>query len=279
LGPRGQWLLNGETWKTAMNDVVQAGFSAVSIEIPEGVSAQKYHLSLLEQGIRPAPGYFGADLHDVSQRPEILRTAQFHAQMHRELGVDHTFIASNLSPERTTTPSIGAFADEARITVIAETIEMVRQVMVGEGVVACFHQHVGSWVETQDELDFIMNANPELMLGPDTGHLFWAGMDPVEVFGRYKDRIAGVHIKDASLSAITIAHERSLDYFDATHIDLWRELGAGDVDLTGALAILPPDFQGWFVVEVDVPSLPSASESTRASGRWVQKNFISKETE
>jgi sugar phosphate isomerase/epimerase len=38
-----------------------------------------------------------------------------------------------------------------------------------------------------------------LDFGPDTGHLTWARIDPVRLIGRYRDRAAGLHVKDVRL--------------------------------------------------------------------------------
>jgi inosose dehydratase len=34
-------------------------------------------------------------------------------------------------------------------------------------------------------------------------------------------------------------------------------------------AAIPPSFDGWFVIEVDVPDLPTKEESTAESARWI----------
>ncbi|GAA0990243.1 sugar phosphate isomerase/epimerase family protein [Subtercola frigoramans] len=272
LGPHGEPLLTPESLDEALGVLVRAGFGAVSIAIPEGMSPSDYLAALATQTVVPAAGYFGADLHDEATRDSVVEAAVLHARQHRELGVTQTFIASNLSPERILLPAQGALADPVRTAVIAETVGQVMRAMADEGVTACLHPHVGSWIETEEEIDQVMAAVPELRFGPDTGHLFWAGMDPARVMQRYSGRLGGVHIKDASLDAMKRALDARLDYFDAAQLHVWTELGEGDVDLVAALATVPDDFDGWLVVEVDVPSAPTAEESTLASGEWIRRN-------
>jgi len=52
-------------------------------------------------------------------------------------------------------------------------------------VTICLHQHVGTWIETAAEVDWLMERlDPELVaLGPDTGHLAWAGWTRLKSFG------------------------------------------------------------------------------------------------
>ena len=60
-------------------------------------------------------------------------------------------------------------------------------------------------------------------------------------------------------------------YFDATvakDFTVWTEPGRGDVDLVAAIRALPDSFQGWLVVEVNVPEADSNLAST-VSAQWV----------
>ena len=42
-----------------------------------------------------------------------------------------------------------------------------------------------------------MTSGPDVIgVGPDTGHLRWAGIDPAPFIRRYADRMGGIHIKD-----------------------------------------------------------------------------------
>ena len=45
-------------------------------------------------------------------------------------------------------------------------------------------------------LDPYLQANPELMFVPDTGHLWLAGDDLLQVLEKTRDRLVAVHLKD-----------------------------------------------------------------------------------
>lgn len=273
LNGEGEWNLSQELLDSALRCVSQNEFKAVSIEIPAGMSSNEYKEFLSLHDVSPAPGYFGADFHNNEMGKEILASAATHAVRHRELGVDHTFIASNLSPERISHPARGFMSDPERNKIVSNMVRQVTQVMADEGVAACLHQHVGSWIETEDELDYVMSEVPDLKFGPDTGHLSWAGIDVVRIFDKYRDRIGGIHLKDASRTIAQEALMQNLDYFATTKIHLWQELGHGDVPLLKILETVPAEFAGWFVVEVDVPSLPTKEDSTAASADWIRDNL------
>jgi inosose dehydratase len=50
---------------------------------------------------------------------------------------------------------------------------------------------------------------------------------------------------------------------------VWTEPGRGNVDFDAVLVALPDTFDGWCVVEVDVPDLGTKEESTAASSDWI----------
>ena len=60
------------------------------------------------------------------------------------------------------------------------------------------HSHVGGVFETEDEIVQLLDTlGPDIIgVGPDTGHLQWASVDPAAFTRRYADRIGGIHIKD-----------------------------------------------------------------------------------
>ena len=110
-----------------------------------------------------------------------------------------------------------------------------------------------------------------LSFGPDTGHLFWGGSDPAVLVADYADRVRAVHLKDvhrgggrrgARADATTTGRRR-------TSSTSGPSPGRGDVDFDAVFAALPASYDGWFVVEVDVPDLPTKEESTAESARWV----------
>lgn len=91
----------------------------------------------------------------------------------------------------------------------------------------------------------------------------------------YADRIAAVHLKDVHRDQVAAARAAGADYHHSTRVDhtVWTEPGRGDVDLLGAIAVLPDTFTGWLIVEVDVPEAPTNLESTQISGQWITQHL------
>jgi inosose dehydratase len=272
LTPQG-FDLSPTTVRAAVSGIAEAGFTAMHADVPAEMSPAEYRTLLSDYGVRPAPGYFGAYF-DVAagEVPALLEAARAHARIQLELGLEQAFLASHLNPARTERPAIGADFEQGRLEQVIERIGLTARAITAEGLTPCFHPHVGSWIETEHEIRMMLDAidAADMSFGPDTGHLFWGGSDPAKLIGDYAQRVGAVHLKDVHRDAAERARENDEDYGSATnHTHVWTEPGRGDVDFDAVFAALPADYDGWFVVEVDVPDLPSKEESTATSARWV----------
>lgn len=69
------------------------------------------------------------------------------------------------------------------------------------GICPAIHNHLGSVVESQEELERFLAACPDAGMILDIGHLGAAGGNVPEIFDRYYDRIRAIHLKDWKLDA------------------------------------------------------------------------------
>ena len=271
------WVLRGTeftldvpTLRAAFAEVATTGFTAVQSDIPAGLNPPEYSALLSEFGLRPGPGYFSADF--TSDPADVVERAHRHAAAQVELGLSTVFLASDLTPSRIAAPAVGTDHDAGRLATIVENVAIIAGAIRAEGALPCLHPHVGSWIETEQETRAVLDQVDAglLAFGPDTGHLYWAGMDPAAIISEYAERIGGVHLKDVYAAARESARAKGSDYFGATNDQsLWTEPGRGDVDLNAALEAVPAGFTGWFVVEVDVPDGVTPLVSTERSAQWV----------
>ena len=70
--------------------------------------------------------------------------------------------------------------------------------MADFGVRMAFHHHMGTIVQTDDEIDRMMQHSGESVgLLYDTGHCLFAQGDPAALLSRHIKRVVHVHCKDA----------------------------------------------------------------------------------
>lgn len=283
IGPDG-FTLNEATLTAALTDLRDAGFDAVHADIPADWDVARYREFLDGFGFRPAPGYFSADFSNPDEHSSIAEAAKRHASQLAELGLTETFTASNLAADRLEYPASGHAPDADRTAVVADGLARAAEAAKAEGVVHALHPHVGSHVEVEAEVRQVLDATngSALAFGPDTGHLFWAGVTPEQIIADYADRVVAIHLKDVDVDAARAAHDAEADYWAATgNHHVWTEPGRGSVRFDRVFAALPATFAGWSVLEVDVPNVGTGKESASLSRRnlLAMPFFAAEETE
>jgi len=229
-----------------------------------------------EAGLRPAPGYLGARFWDRDARDEILARAREQVATSQALGVTELYAAASLTPERRllaghVSPEDALAPDALRI--FAGTLSEVGRIAQDHGVALCFHHHVGSFIETRAELDqlFALVDREVVFLGPDFGHLVWAGDDPLALIRDYGTAIRTVHIKDLNREVLDRGVAATWDYATFSANGLFTELGTGFIDYRPIFAALTEQgFDGWVIVETDVTQLPTARESATISRAYLR---------
>lgn len=259
--------LRMQTLLPALEQLSGIGFTGVQADVPDGVPLPAYRDLLAEYGFVPAPSYFSAHFADPDHWSAILERASGIAEQQAELGLSEIFIAEDGNATRLRVPARGIEPDRDRTSRIADGLAAAAAVFAGFGIRAALHPHVGTWIETEQEVRDVLDRTDgsDLAFGPDTGHLAWAGIDPVAVIRDYRPRCLAVHLKDVDPRAVTAALDARATYVAAAYEHhVWTEPGRGSVDFSGVLAVLA-DFTGWYVVEVDVPNLGNAQASSAAS--------------
>lgn len=124
------------------------------------------------------------------------------------------------------------------------------------GMQLCYHPHVGTGVQNLKEIDRLMeNTTPKnVKLLLDTGHLYYAGVDPLAVTKKYVNRIKHVHLKNIRQSALDRSKIKGLSFLDSIKTGVFTVPGdtEGAIDFAPILQELANDqYQGWLVVEAE----------------------------
>lgn len=137
----------------------------------------------------------------------------------------------------------------------AANLSEVAKWVAGQGMTLALHHHMGTIVEDQDDLDWVMAASsPELTLCFDTGHLVFGGGDIAATLDRWGHRISHVHFKDVRMAEVRRTRADNLSFLDAVIAGAFTVPGdpEGTIDfqaVTDALKRL--DYAGWIVVEAE----------------------------
>jgi len=122
------------------------------------------------------------------------------------------------------------------------------------GMRLCYHHHMGTGVMTRADVDRLMDStDPELVhLLLDTGHLAFAGDDPLAAARAHADRIKHVHLKDVRPEVLSHVLRENLSFQDAIEAGVFTVPGDGAIDFVPVLqALADAGYQGWLVVEAE----------------------------
>jgi inosose dehydratase len=255
----------------ALAEIARAGY--------EGAPAGRYVSGTAKEvldlyarfGLKPAPGYMGLEWWTPGLRPQQLEQAARQAAFSRELGLTEIYVASSLTPERRALS--GQVTDQtatptSELAKLADLLNEIGRVTQREGVSICLHNHVGSPVETRDEIDrlFAQVDRGVVFQGADIGHLAWAGDDIVRFTKDYASSIKTLHLKDISAKVLADGRAQKWDYKGFSDHGIFAEFGEGIVDFPAMFGVLKQaGFKGWVVVETDVTQKPTALESATLS--------------
>jgi inosose dehydratase len=145
---------------------------------------------------------------------------------------------------------------------------LARRVRDETGVRTVIHQHLGTLIETLDEVRRFLECTDPNLVGVclDTGHwTFGTRSDPVDAVRELGDRIWHVHLKDCDPAVMDESRRQEWDGLTSTGHGVFCELGKGSVDFPGVLRALEVvGYDGWIVVEQDVlPGMGDPRDSAR----------------
>ena len=141
--------------------------------------------------------------------------------------------------------------DDGQWATLLDNLDLLAAAAAERGVLAVLHPHVGTMVETRDDVERVLNGS-EIQLCLDTGHLLIGGTDPLQLAHEVPGRIAHTHLKDVDAAIAARVQAGELTYTEAVRQGMYTPLGSGDVDIAGIVtALLRNGFDGWFVMEQD----------------------------
>ncbi len=163
-------------------------------------------------------------------------------------------------------------------TFAAGADRIARAVHAQTGLRTVFHPHCGGYVETPAEIDELMARTDPQMLGLclDTGHIVYAGGDPINVLSRHRPRVWHVHFKDCHPHIAADVRARGLGYLAALRSRVFCELGQGAVDFSAVIAALQrTTYDGCIVVEQDVfPGSGTPADSARRNREFLRSKGL-----
>lgn len=144
------------------------------------------------------------------------------------------------------------FSLTAHISQVISTLNELAERITDYGLLCCFHPHTGTPVETEEEINRVMDAvdGRVVSFAPDLGQIAKGGSDPMTIVKAYHELIGIVHVKD--YSGGPVEQDAEGREVDTTGFLGYTPLGKGTVDIKGILGYLEEiGYKGYAHVELD----------------------------
>ncbi|HKY91365.1 MAG TPA: myo-inosose-2 dehydratase [Nevskiaceae bacterium] len=248
--------VGGETsLETCLTEARAAGFEGVELGCKFPRTAPELQAALAPHGLALVSGWYSTSLllRDAAAEFEEMRP---HRELLCALGCDVVVVAETtrcIHGERGTRLSQRPVLAPGDWPRFADRLEELGERLADAGLTLAYHHHMGTIVQTEDEVDRLMDAcDDSVSLLLDTGHLTFAGGDPVRAATRHAARIAHVHCKDIRGPVLARSLNRDSSFLDAVLDGVFTVPGDGSVDYPAVLApIARAGYGGWLVVEAE----------------------------
>ncbi len=248
--------LGGDTpLEVCLAEARQAGYAGIELGRKFPRRAAELRPILARHRLDLVSGWYGADLSVRSPREEIA-ALQDHLRLLSDMGCATMVFAEEggaIQGRRGVPLSRRPRLSPDDWPRFADGLTEVAQYLRRQGVRLAYHHHMGTVVETAEEIDRLMASTGEAVgLLLDTGHLTFAGGDIAAVARRHAARIVHVHCKDVRPAVLAEARRRDQSFLDAVVAGVFTVPGDGRVDFDTLMPILKTaGYAGWLVVEAE----------------------------
>jgi len=134
-----------------------------------------------------------------------------------------------------------------------ESLTAVADFIDRSGLRFAYHHHLGTAVETAEELGlFLARTGENVGLTLDTGHAALGGIDPISVIQNAPGRIAHVHCKDVRRKVFDELIAADGSFLDGVLRGMFTVPGDGDLDFSEVFRSLSEiDYSGWVIIEAE----------------------------
>lgn len=241
--------------ETCLSEAAAAGYAGVELGHKFPRKPQILGPLLERHGLALVSGWYSMRLLERDAKAEFA-AMQAHFELLSALGSNVMVCAevtgcvhSDFNARLSSRPQLSASA----FTTFANRLSELAKRMRERGMRLAYHHHMGTVVQSESEIDALMEScSPEVELLLDTGHLMFAGGDPLRVAKTYAPRIAHVHCKDIRAEVLRRVLNGDTSFLEAVLQGVFTVPGDGCIDYDKVFVPLrKSNYAGWLVVEAE----------------------------
>lgn len=247
-------------WQTVMGEIASAGYRFTELG-PYGYYPTDPERLREEFGAReltPVAGFLFQKLHDPAEEQNVLAIAEKTAKLLGLIGAQHLVVIDHISEERMRWAGNRARArplDTGTHRYMVSLIGALSEIAQSNGIQPVLHQHAGCYIEYEDEVERLLADIPADQAGIciDTGHMAYAGIDPVRFFNTHHARVRYFHFKDIDRTVHAQVLREGIPFLEAVQNKIFCPIGKGVVDWPAlAEATRTHGYDGAATIEQDI---------------------------
>ncbi|MEO7208247.1 MAG: myo-inosose-2 dehydratase [Steroidobacteraceae bacterium] len=263
--------LGGNTpLESVLDEAREVGFAGIELggKFPKDPKALGALLSRHQLAL--VGGWYSANLITHSVAAEI-QALQSHLGLLRVMGCSVFIIAEtsnaihcDQAKPMSATPRLADSAWEEFGGKLTEVADYLAQA----GLRMAYHHHLGTVVESQQDLDrFVNSTGRSVGLTVDTGHAALGGIDTLALIRDHPLRVAHVHCKDIRSRVFSRVKSESKSFLSGVISGMFTVPGDGDLEFAGVMqALAKIGYAGWIIVEAEQDPAVANPKSYAALG-------------
>ncbi|CDN58161.1 Rhizopine catabolism protein MocC (plasmid) [Neorhizobium galegae bv. officinalis bv. officinalis str. HAMBI 1141] len=134
-------------------------------------------------------------------------------------------------------------------------VEALAEFAAGQGISLVYHHHMGTIVESEDEIDRLMaHTGPHAKLLLDTGHCLFGGGNPERAASNHMARVGHIHAKNVRPDIAAQVRSEGLSFLEGVRRGVFTVPGDkdGGVSFPPVLKVAADHgYEGWLVIEAE----------------------------
>lgn len=249
----------GIPFEQCISEMALAGFEGCSIghKYPKEPATLKAALDL--RGLRVSEPWVSTYFTIKEMRDQTLTNVSQQLDFLQAMGGQDLVVAEfgqAVNPLPVAVVANRPIFDDAQWRALTEGLDQIGHMANERGMRLCYHPHMGTGVNIEADVDRLMDStHPDLVhLLLDTGHLYFAGVDPLAVTRKYGHRIKHIHLKNNRAAVVEQARAKGWSFQTSVENGVFTVPGdpEGCIDFAPIFAALgAAKFEGWIVVEAE----------------------------
>ncbi|CAH1219216.1 Inosose dehydratase [Paenibacillus auburnensis] len=266
------------TFEQCISEMALAGYEGSEVGNKYPRSPERLHRALELRGLQIASAWFSAYL-TAGPYEETAKAFIAHRDFLHEMGAKVIVVSEQgrSIQGQMDTPLFAAkpVFTEKEWAALAAGLGGLGRLAAEKDMVLVYHHHMGTGVQTAAEITRLMELTDpgEVSLLFDTGHLAFAGENPLEVLRAHLPRIKHVHLKDIRPGVVQRVISDGLSFLQAVKAGAFTVPGDGCIAFAEIFEELAAaSYTGWFVVEAEQdPALADPLEYAIKARRYIRE--------